>query len=122
MSRRARILPALAVSAVLAVGLAAGSVMVHRTVQITVGNMCPVTPDNPGGLCVDGLPVGGWPFAFLYDDPGTSVRGSLGFEDDFRVGCFLLDAAVLGLLPTLSALLVARRRRPRTAIPAGSGR
>jgi hypothetical protein len=116
MSSRARILTALTVSAILAIGLAAGSVTVHRAVQMTVGNMCPVTPDNPAGLCVDGLPAGGWPFAFLYDNPGTSVRGNLGVEDDFRMGWFLLNAAVLGLLPALSAVLVARRRRPTTAI------
>jgi hypothetical protein len=53
--------------------------------------MCPTTPDNPAGLCIDGAAAGGWPLAFLYDDPGTSVQGKLGFEDDFRMGPFLLE-------------------------------
>src|SRR2546429_8648853 len=96
MSRIARWLGALVVSAALAFGLAAGSVVVHRRVMMIVGNVCEPSADNPEGLCYAWLPAGGWPFAFLYDDPGTSVRGQLGLEGDFRSGGFLVEAAGFG--------------------------
>ncbi len=76
-----------------------------------MGNMCDTTRDNPFGYCYQQLPTGGWPFAFLYDSPGTSVRGRLGAEDVFKPGWFLLDAAIFGLLPALGAVILGRRRR-----------
>ncbi|OLB67347.1 MAG: hypothetical protein AUI10_00365 [Actinobacteria bacterium 13_2_20CM_2_72_6] len=81
--------------------------------MMIVGNVCEPSADNPEGLCYAWLPAGGWPFAFLYDDPGTSVRGQLGLEDDFRPGWFLVDAAIFGTLPAIGAVVRHfRRRRP----------
>jgi hypothetical protein len=105
-------LSALVVGAALAVVLAAGSVAVHRSERMVVGNMCETTRDNPFGYCYQQLPIGGWPLAFLFDDPTTSVRGQLGLvEDDFRPGWFLLDMAVFGVLPAAGAVVVGTRRR-----------
>jgi hypothetical protein len=71
-----------------------------------------VVPADCGpGLCVRRLPVGGWPFAFLYDNPGTSVQGQLGLEDRFRAGWFLLDAAVFAALPVAGTVVFRLRRR-----------
>jgi hypothetical protein len=99
---------------VLCFGLAAGSVVVHRPVTMVLGNACEPAPDNPNGYCYGPRPAGGWPFAFLYDDPGTSVRDSLGVEDDLMPAWFLADAATFGLLAALVAVAVHmwRRRRP----------
>lgn len=44
-----------------------------------------------GIWCDDPLPQAGFPFAYLYDDIGTSVIGSLGIEDVFLPNAFLLD-------------------------------
>src|SRR5262245_24744796 len=101
VSRIARGVAGLAVCAALAFGLAAGSVVIHRRVLMDVGNVCEPARDNPSGLCFARLPAGGWPFAFLYDDPSTSVWGRLGVEDEFDPGWFLIDVAIFGALPTI---------------------
>jgi hypothetical protein len=112
VSRLARRFAAFAVSAVLGFGLAAGSVVIHRQVPMVVGNMCGPTRDNPYGPCYERLPIGGWPFAFLYDNPATSVVGRLTFvDDDFRPGWFLADAAIFGALPAAGAAAFRTRRR-----------
>jgi ABC-type cobalamin transport system permease subunit len=111
VSRIDRGLAALVVGAGLAFSLAAGSVVVRRPVQTVVGNVCEPTRDNPSGLCFQPLPAAGWPFAFYYDDPGTSVRGHLGVEDNFEPGWFLIDAAVFGALLAVSAVGFRMRRR-----------
>jgi len=103
------------VVAVLACGSAGGTLAVQRSVVRVVGDACPPAPDNPDGLCYEPLPTAGWPFPFLYDSPGTSVRGQLGVEDDFRPRWFLADAAILGVLPAALAFLVTRRRTRRRA-------
>jgi hypothetical protein len=118
VSRIDRGLAALAVGAGLAFGLAAGSVAVHRPVRMAVGNMCEPTRDNPSGYCFRQLPAGGWPVAFIYDSPGTSVLGVLGMEDDFKPGPFLIDTAVFGALPAIGAVVFGmRRRRSSEALP-----
>jgi len=111
VARIALRLAAFVAGAVLAFCLAAGSVVVHRPVLMAVGNMCDPSADNPGGLCYQRLPAGGWPFAFLYDDPGTSVLGTLGPEDDFRPGWFLVDAAIFAVLPAIGVVVFLVRRR-----------
>jgi hypothetical protein len=117
VSRTARRFAAVVAGAALAFGLAAGSVAVHRPVLTVVGNMCEPTGDNPSGFCYRGLPAGGWPFAFLYDSPATSVLDQLGLEDDFKAGWFLIDAAIFGALPAAAAVAFRlRRHRP----PAGA--
>jgi hypothetical protein len=98
--------------------LAVGSVVVHRQVTMVVGNVCEPTNDNPNGYCFGPEPAGGWPFPYLYDNPGVSVRGSLNFpEDDLRPGWFLADVATFSALAALIAVAVHLRRRRR---PAGS--
>jgi hypothetical protein len=111
VSRIERGLIALVVGAGLAIDLAAGSVVVHRPVRMVVGNMCEPTRENPSGYCFRQLPAGGWPLAFLYDSPGTSVLGRLGAEDTFRPGRFLVDTAVFGALPVIGAVAFVMRRR-----------
>jgi hypothetical protein len=96
--------------------LAVGSVAIHRQVTVVVGNVCDSTPDNPNGYCYGPVPAGGWPFAYLYDNPGVSVRGSLDFpEDDLRPGWFLADVVALSALPALIAVAVDLLRRRPTA-------
>jgi hypothetical protein len=89
---------------------------------MVVGNMCEPTGDNPRGYCFRRLPAGGWPFAFLYDNPGTSVRGRLGAEDSFRPGWFLIDAVVFGALPVAGAAVIGVRRRRSSELPAAGRR
>jgi hypothetical protein len=113
MSHAARNIAVL-LTVALCFSLAAGSVVIHRQVTMEGGNLCERTTDNPNGFCYGPEPVGGWPFAFLYDDQATSVIGQLGPEDDFRPGWFLADMATFGTLATLVAVAVhlLRRRRP----------
>jgi hypothetical protein len=73
------------------------SVRVLRFVPVTMPSDVPV---------VKMLPAGGWPFAYLYDNPCCSVVGSLGMEDTFKPGWFLLDAAVFSVLPLVVGALV----------------
>lgn len=116
MPRSGGALAFLVVVAVLACGSAGGTLAVQRSELRVVGDACPPAPDNPDGLCYEPLPTAGWPFPFLYDSPGTSVRGQLGVEDDFRPHWFLADAVILGALPAAVAFVVRRRRtRPRAA-------
>lgn len=57
-----------------------------------VGNMCQVTEENPHGWCYEDLPMGGFPFGYLKDDPGTSVVGRLSFFEDYLfLDIFFLD-------------------------------
>jgi hypothetical protein len=96
--------------------LAAGSVIIHRQATVVLGNLCEQTTDNPHGYCFGPAPAGGWPFAFLYDNPSVSVRGSLDFpEDELRPGWFLADVAAFSALPALIAVAPHLRRRRRSA-------
>ena len=83
-------------AAVLGIMLAGASVVVQRPGAMTVDDMRRRAPGSSNGYCSAGPPVGGWPFAFLYDSPGTSVLGKLGPEDDVRAWAFVADAAVYG--------------------------
>lgn len=85
---------------------------------MVVGNMCDPTRDNPLGYCFQQLPAGGWPFAFLFDNPTTSVRGQLGVEDTFKPGWFLFDMAVFGALAAAGAVVFGIRRRRSSESPA----
>jgi hypothetical protein len=115
MSHTARTI-AIPLAVILCFGLAAGSVLVHRQVTVVTANVCEPTTDNPNGYCFGPAPAGGWPFAFLYDNPGVSVRGSLNFpEDDLRPGWFLADATTFAALLVPVAVAIRRRRRRRPA-------
>jgi hypothetical protein len=112
MSSAGRWLVVFLASTGIALGLAATSVSFHRHVPVVVGNMCPPTAGSPSEFCYRDRLIGGWPFAFLYDNPGTSVLGALGPEDDFRPAWFLADTAVFDALTTagLVGLRLGRRR------------
>jgi hypothetical protein len=99
-----RLVPLL-VSVYLAFGLADWSARYERLVPTHMISDVPT---------VRLLPAGGWPFAFLYDSPCCSVIGSLGLEDTFKPGWFLLDAAVFGVLPATVAAVLLRRPRRRS--------
>lgn len=79
---------------------------------MVTGNVCQPTGDNPEGYCYSRLPAAGWPFPFVFDDPGTSVRGHLYWNDEFAVGWFLLDVAIFSAL-CAGIATVLRRRRPQ---------
>jgi hypothetical protein len=93
--------------------------VIHRRVPMSVGNLCEPTRDNPYGNCYERLPVGGWPFAFVRDDPGTSVVGSLGPEDTIEPGWFLVDAAIFTAVP-VAGVMIFRVRRRRSADPSAA--
>jgi hypothetical protein len=113
VSRLARGSAALVAGAALAFGLAAATVAVRRPALMVAAPWCMPGARGPSGTCDRPLPVGGWPFPFLYDSPGTSVVGSLGPEDDLRPGWYLADAAVLALVPAALGTVVGVRRRYR---------
>lgn len=50
---------------------------------------------------------GGFPFAFIFDTPTTSVHNSLGLEDDFRWYPFIIDMCLyfIGLIFSYTTLL-----------------
>jgi hypothetical protein len=52
------------------------------------GNAC---VDQPNGLCKGPILGAGFPFQYVIDNLGTSVREQLGMEDNFRLIPFLLD-------------------------------
>jgi hypothetical protein len=113
---------AIIISFALGFWLAIGSVAIHRQVTMVVGNACESTPDNPHGFCDVRFRAGGWPFPYLYNTSGISVRGSLNFpNDDLVPGWFLADVVALSALPVLILVAVDLLRR-RTARPAVYGR
>jgi hypothetical protein len=97
--------------ATLAFGLAVGSVAIHRQVRMAIIADCDAP--SPSGQCFARRPVGGWPFAFLYDSQGESVVDELGPEDHFKPLWFLVDAAIFGALPITGVVVVRLRRRSR---------
>jgi hypothetical protein len=109
VARIGRWIPALLLCVVAALCLAMASVFVQRSTP----SACERTPDPSLGECYERtLPAGGWPFAFLYDNVGTSVLGKLGPEDDFRPWRFLADTTLFGALLAAGAV-GARRLRSR---------
>ena len=119
MSRIAWRIGAVVVIAVLGLGLAAGSAAVQRKVPAVVA--CEPVPSNPSGRCDTRLLAGGWPFAFLYDNPSISALDSLFLEDDFKPGWFLADAAILSALPAVGLALLRMRRRTTLPVRAEPG-
>lgn len=102
-----------ALALVSALTLALLSVSVERIGPELVqdGNLCGPSGNDP---CYKPALKGGFPFAYLYDQPGISVQGQLAFiEDEFRVGGLILDIAVyfvlaLPMLRMLQKLVKAR--------------
>ena len=97
-----------------AIVLAALSVLVQRVGPelAATGNLCGPRMDE---ICWEPRVNGGFPFPFLFDNPGVSVPDQLGVgEDDFRWPPFLADVLFWLLLLLLLARgwrRVAERRR-----------
>jgi len=104
-----------------AIVLAACSVLVQRRGPELgqTGNLCGPQMNE---ICWAPRVNGGFPFAFLFDNPGVSVPDALGIgEDDFRWPPFLADVVfwlLLLLLLARSWRRVAGRRRAGS-IPGG---
>jgi hypothetical protein len=69
------------------------SVHYERSYTAVAGTECEPGPENPRGLCYGEFPAGGFPLAYLYDDPCCSVPGIHFIEDDFKALPFLIDFA-----------------------------
>ncbi len=84
--------------------LSALSVIVERIgpEMAQYGNLC---GSESSDLCLRPILKGGFPIAFLFDQPGVSIEGRLSFaEDQFRVGAFALNALIY-----FAALVLASR-------------
>ena len=81
-----------------------------------VGNVCEVTIENPRGWCYENLPMGGFPFIYLKDDPSTSVVGHLSFvEDEVFLDKFFLDWWFYLIVSTILYYLYNRVRQTDNA-------
>ena len=102
---------------VVAVSLATLSLRLERVGPTPVNwdqELCAPEPLHP---CAQGVLQGGWPLAFLFDRPGISVMGKLGFfEDLFRLRTFAFDAVVIWLPLWALANIVTRRQRANLVI------
>jgi hypothetical protein len=59
------------------------------------GNVCGPAENDP---CNQALLKGGFPFAYIFDNPGVSVRDQLGlFEDDFYLFPFIVDMLIISV-------------------------
>ena len=112
MSRIAWGLAALVGSVILGCGQAIWSVDIHRQVTIVYGTECQEKRVNPEADCYAQVPAGGWPLPFLYEQPAMSPSGTLTwYSDDFKLGWFLIDAAIFGALPVVGVAVFRKRRR-----------
>jgi len=111
VSRIAWGIAALVGSVVLGCAPAAWSVDIQRQATIAYGSECLEARANPRAHCQLGVPAGGWPVPFLYDDPAMSPRNTLDWLDDFQLGWFLVDAAIFGILPVVGVAVFRMRRR-----------
>ena len=100
-------------SLITAIVLTSMSVGIERTGPelAEYGNLCGLDHSSP---CYQPVLKGGFPVAYLFDNPGISVEHQLSFgEDEFRGGALLLDVAIyfaLLLLAGQAARTVLRRR------------
>jgi hypothetical protein len=105
-------LRAILLAVVAAVALTCGSFAYQRRGPelAVVGNLCGPQMNE---LCYAPILKGGYPLAYIYDNPNTSVEGDLGVEDKLRPGAFVLDvlAYFVVLLLAGKALGYARTRR-----------
>lgn len=63
------------------------------------GNLCGPRHNN---LCYEPQLKGGFPIAYLYDSPGTSVERNLGLEDKLVPGALFLDIALYFVIVLLA--------------------
>lgn len=100
------ILLAVVILAASALVLASSAIQVVGPEEGTYGNVCGPSGDD---LCYQELVKGGFPFAFIFDNPSVSVRDQIGFfEDDFFIIPFIIDALILCF--TLWAILFLGRK------------
>ena len=83
--------------------------------RASYGNMCGPSHSE---ACMEPLLNGGFPFAYLFDAPGTSVEHQLSFgEDHFRWRPFALDVLFSLATLLLAAAIWRRLRRPARRSP-----
>jgi hypothetical protein len=95
---------------VLSVTLALLSVFIQRQGPelVQYGNLCGPTGNDP---CTRPVLKGGFPFAYLFDNPGVSVENQLAFiEDQMSLGALILDIAVYFTVIMVAVLVVSRHR------------
>ena len=97
---------AIVILAASALALASATIQVVGPEIGTYGNVCGPSGDD---LCYQELVKGGFPFAFIFDNPSVSVRDQIGFfEDDFFVFPFVIDTLIL--IAVLWAILYLGRK------------
>jgi hypothetical protein len=70
------------------------------------GNLCGPRHDD---LCYEPQLKGGFPIAYLFDSPGTSVERDLGLEDKLVLGALFLDIALYFVIVLLVVRVVSFR-------------
>jgi hypothetical protein len=86
------------------------------------GNLCGPRHDD---LCYEPQLKGGFPIAYLFDSPGTSVERNLGLEDRLVMGALILDIALYFIVVLLALWVVPFRwakRYRRSCDPMQQGR
>jgi hypothetical protein len=109
-----RALRGIALTLPLAIALAAASVELERVGPAPAAWHAERCAPMPLHACAEGVLQGGWPAAFLLDQPGVSRMGQLAFvEDRFRPGAFVLDAllAWIALGAVVAAIRLGRSGR-----------
>jgi hypothetical protein len=117
VSRIAWGLAALVSGVIVGCAPAVWSVDIHRQATVVFGTECLEARTNSGGRCYAQVPAGGWPIPFLYEDSSMSPLGTLDWLDDFRLGWFLVDAAIFGALPIVGVAFLRRRWRRSAVFP-----
>jgi len=106
-----------ALATVLALALTLLSSLVERKGPelASYGNLCGPSSDQD---CLEPVLNAGFPFAYLFDQPGVSVERKLFIlQDNIRPLPFILDFLVYLSVVSLASF-IARRRRNRTTRPA----
>lgn len=106
MNRLSRIL----LASVLAFVLSVLSAFIERTGPevASYGNMCGTAANDP---CLEPLVNGGFPIAFLFDNPGISVQYRLSFaEDQVRIGALAFNTALYFAAIVLAARLIRKNK------------
>jgi hypothetical protein len=109
------------IALVLGIGLASASYYYQRTGP-SIGIYGTECAEPPHGYCYGPLLGAGFPLQFVLDVPGVSIIGRLGYEDDFLLPFYFLDAAFFGMgvfaISWLGRRIVMIRRKKDTTVPA----
>lgn len=94
---------------ILAVTLTLLSVLIERNgPELAVyGNMCGPKHDQ---LCYEPVLKSGFPMAYVFDAPGTSVERDLGLEDRLSITAFLVNIVLYFVVALLFGLVPFPRR------------